>query len=175
MKRSITAFAFIFLLSCSKDSDNTESGPYIKYTAGTTQFEFKGNANAVITGNEGVYVTKFPGNVSVGTVTQYLLMGQKDLSTGIRFEIDADSLKTELYHCYQRPMYGSPAKVAFSGKAYSTFATDGSQKISVQITRHSKGTADGTFQGTLYSFDTPAIPMEIKNGEFKNVPVVYYQ
>ncbi|MCW3119784.1 MAG: hypothetical protein JWM28_3866, partial [Chitinophagaceae bacterium] len=166
-------------LSCSKDSDKEPapppSGPYIKYTAGTSQFEFRGSFNDLITGKPGVYVSKFPGlDPTGGNVTRYVLSGQPNPTDGIRFEIEVDSLKTGSYSCYEKITLGGAPKIGFSGKAYSTFKKDGSEKLSVIISRYSNGTIDGTFSGTLYSFDVIPIPIEITKGEFKNVEAVYY-
>lgn len=158
MKYFIVLIISFSLLSCKKDNQGNDlsNDAYIKYKVNGTQQQFSGNAANVDA--EGVIAYKV-----INLYTSYHLQGEKGLNNLISLSIVADSLKNGSYK-------GEPIAtfISYNGKEY--YILNDTQILNVSITRHSSGTVDGNFSGSLY--DTQG-SVSITEGEFKNIKMIY--
>lgn len=176
-------FYFFIILglhtSCKKTTDNnrnTSDDAYIKYKVNGTQVEFKGDYLHYLSTVNGIYVTKtkFP----TAPQSTYIFLGQSGPNNIIRFQIETDSLQTRTYNVYPTlTTGGGNPMIIVNTKPYTAYTFDGTQKITVNISRYSQGTTDGTFSGKLYwqSISTPVTydSINVMEGEFKNAQIIY--
>ncbi|MES1216878.1 MAG: hypothetical protein ABUT20_15285 [Bacteroidota bacterium] len=182
MKKLLSAFVIIIsFLSCSKNSDSSQplytGVSYIKFNAGGTLFKIEGNLDSVNAGGHGVYADKVTKRPNV-PINRYRIYGNGGAGNYVFFTIEAeDSLRAGDYELYNKLTGAEFPKIIIDNKIYEGFNPDGSSKITLHVSRHSNGSMDGTFAGTLTWRDPQNTnhteTMNFTNGEFKNVAFQY--
>lgn len=181
MKGFLTAcFVVVLFASCSKDNTNPSgnSGTFIKYKINGQQVQMNGEINSNTGEGEGSYgIRQSPTQANGLKSTLYAIQAQKGTKDLVSIAITADSLQLQSYNASDTSIAGltyikRDATGYFGGYRVA-------DNLTVIITRHSEGSVDGKFSGTIVNVRTvngsPVYTNGIvTEGEFKNVKMKYY-
>jgi hypothetical protein len=177
MKKILTFFACLTLLSCGKSKND----PTNQSVSGSISYKVNGQSvsmdNANLSSGEGVaFAKQLKG--SVIQATRYLLNAQKGVNNILICAITVDSLHTQTYH-YDSAFISNQFtvfSVLFNGQQSEVFYN--TDYFDFEISGYNSGKISGTFtakmtplNGTLDYNNRGAVV--ITEGKLNNIPIAY--
>ncbi len=174
---SILVLATMFY-ACKKNAGTSpNSTTYVKYKINGQEVRMNGEITTITGDSEGAQCIKQAASPDNGFPSPlYAIQGQKGNGKLISLVMVTDSLQTETYNTNDTTTRRLTFIKQESLSYFNGFRA--ADNIVVRISRHSNGTIDGTFSGTLANAKvvngtTTYTDGQVTEGEFRNIPVRY--